>query len=450
MKKETYEKCQELLDSKKSNKIPSPLMLSGTNCVEGTGYAVVLAVGDHSQKGIIKRTIDNAQENNRTPLELKLDDISEAIGWFGMAAGVITLVALTIRFAIHYVNGTKEYEKQSAKKDLLTQYLQNFIYEQNVPNSTVLNKAKIVLTNPKSEISANVLNIIMLCVSIIVVAIPEGLPLAVTLSLAFSIKKLMDQNNLVRKMHACETMGGANYICTDKTGTLTKNEMNVFKYLTVNKEITFEETIRMENVDLNKKSNNHFVEKKIREAHQNYFKNENYWDQLRIAIAVNIDGNIKEFETPDQNGDIESFETKNKTDKAFTDFLYRFKVSINNERVKYISNKKYYKQIPFDSKRKCMTTLIKHDIFPTGYRLYTKGAAEKVKQICQSYLDPDTGDVLSITDTERNYISDYIRQFNRQMLRSLYICYKDITAEEYENCDSFNNVEDINIDQEMG
>ena len=448
LKKETYEKCQELIDSKTTNKIPSPLMLSGTNCVEGTGYAVVLAVGDHSQKGIIKRTIDNAQENNRTPLELKLDDIAEAIGWFGMAAGVITLIALTIRFVIHFVNNSKEYEKESAKKDLLIHYLQNYPFERNNENPEILNIAKTILTNPKSEISENVLNIIMLCVSIIVVAIPEGLPLAVTLSLAFSIKKLMDQNNLVRKMHACETMGGANYICTDKTGTLTKNEMNVFKYLTINKEIVLAETIEMENgIDINKKINKDFSEKKIREDHQKYFNNENYWDQLRIAISLNVDGNIKELEAPDQNGDIETFETKNKTDKAFTDFLYRFKVSINNERVKYISNKKFYKQIPFDSKRKCMTTFIKHDIFPTGYRLYTKGGAEKVKNICKSYIDPETGDIKPITDTERNFISDYISQFNRQMLRSLYLCYKDITAEEYEKCDSFVNNEDVTIDQ---
>ena len=449
LKKEIYEKCQELIDSKITNKIPSPLMLSGTNCVEGTGYAVVLAVGDHSQKGIIKRTIDNAQENNRTPLELKLDDIAEAIGWFGMAAGIITLVALTIRFVIHFINNTEEYEKESAKKDLSIQYLQNFLYEQYNQNEETIEMANNHLTNPKSEISENVLNIIMLCVSIIVVAIPEGLPLAVTLSLAFSIKKLMDQNNLVRKMHACETMGGANYICTDKTGTLTRNEMNVFKYLTVKKEIILEESIELENgIDLNKKINKDFSEKKIREDHQKYFNNENYWDQLRIAISLNVDGNIKELESPDKNGDIEHFETKNKTDKAFTDFLYRFKCSINNERVKYISNKKFYKQIPFDSKRKCMTTLIKHDIFPTGYRLYTKGGAEKVKNICKSYLDPETGDIKPITDTERNFISDYIQQFNKQMLRSLYICYKDISAEEYEKCDSFTtNAEEVTIDQ---
>ena len=445
LKKETYEKCQELIDNKKISKIPSPLMLSGTNCVEGTGYAVVLAVGDHSQKGIIKRTIDNAQENNRTPLELKLDDIAGIIGWFGMAAGIVTLVALSLRFGLMYLDQTKSYNKKSTKKDLLTQYLQNFPDERfNSDNSKLLAEASQSLTNPRSEISDRILNIIMLCVSIIVVAIPEGLPLAVTLSLAFSIKKLMDQNNLVRKMHACETMGGANYICTDKTGTLTKNEMNIFKFLTVNKEIELEETIKLDKaIDLNKKAEN-ISGKKIREEHNNYFKNESYWEQIRLSIALNVDGNIKELESPDDNGDIEYFETKNKTDKAFIDFLYRFKESINNLRVKYISNKKYYKQIAFDSKRKCMTTLIKHDIFPTGYRLYTKGAAEKVNIICKSYLDPETGEEKPISDRERNFINDYIKQFNRQMLRSLYLCYKDISEDDFENIDI---IDEIDIDQ---
>ena len=160
----------------------------------------------------------------------------------------------------------------------------------------------------------------MLSVSIIVVAIPEGLPLAVTLSLAFSIKKLMDYKNLVRKMHACETMGGANYICTDKTGTLTKNEMNVFKVLTAKSQIQLKETLEVNDAGaLNKTQKNDL---KIREEFKNYFKNEKFWEQLKIAIALNIDGQINHLENPDQNGDTETCETKNKTDKAFIDKIH--------------------------------------------------------------------------------------------------------------------------------
>ena len=73
------------------------------------------------------------------------------------------------------------------------------------------------------------LDSIMICVTLIVVAVPEGLPMAVTLSLAYSMRRMLKTNNLVRKMHACETMGATTVICTDKTGTLTQNQMRVYK-----------------------------------------------------------------------------------------------------------------------------------------------------------------------------------------------------------------------------
>ena len=443
LRKESHEKCLLMQNENQSSKIPSPLMLSGTNCVEGTGLAIVLAVGDHSQKGIIRRTVDNAQETSQTPLEAKLEVIAENIGWFGMGAGIVTLIALTIRFIFFYLNHNKDYQDDIAKKDLISAYLMNFPFVSS--NVSILGDAQSSPKHPKDEISKNVLNIIMLSVSIIVVAIPEGLPLAVTLSLAFSIKKLMDFNNLVRKMHACETMGGANYICTDKTGTLTKNEMNVFKVLTAKSKIQLKETMEVNDAGaLNKTQKTNL---KIREGFLNYFKNEKFWEQLKVSVALNIDGQINQLDTPDENGDTETCETKNKTDKAFIDFLYRFKVSISKERIKYISNKNYYKQIPFDSKRKRMTTFIRHDVSQTGYRLYTKGGAEKVNIYCKSYLDPETGDVKPLGDTERTFISDSIQEFNRQMLRSLYVCYKDIRQEEFENAEKFKNSKGVELDQ---
>ena len=437
LKKEKYDKCREIIENNSSNKIPSPLMMSGSKCIEGTGYAIVLAVGDHSQKGIIRRTVDNAQENNKTPLEEKLEVIAEYIGWFGMGAGATTLVALTLRFIINFFKDEKNFEKESFKKDLFYSILSNY------PSigKHVEHEAKISLTDPKNEIAENILSIIMFCVSIIVVAIPEGLPLAVTLSLAFSIKKLMDENNLVRRMHACETMGGANYICTDKTGTLTKNEMNVYKILTVEKEITLQETIEGNH------DNKNIIDFKVREDHQKYFSNENYWDNLKLSIALNVDGQIREFEQKDVNGDTEYCETKNKTDKAFIDFLYRFRVTISNERNKYLYDNKYYKQIPFDSKLKRMSTFVSSEIFPTGYRLFSKGAAEQVRTVCKNYLDPITGEIKPIGNKERQFISEKIIKFNKQMLRSLYICYKDITEEEYEKCEIYKNSEGLSIDQ---
>ncbi len=295
MKKESYEKCAEIKKSGKSS-VPSPLILSGTNCIEGSGKAIVIAVGDHSQKGIIRRTVDNAQENAKTPLEDKLDQIAEMIGWFGLGAGIVTLVALFIRFGISYTQDKKEYENDSSIESLMTAYTQNF--PQAKDDENVVTYINNDLTNPNSMIAKKILDIVILCVSIIVVAIPEGLPLAVTLSLAFSIKKMMDQNNLVRKMHACETMGGANYICTDKTGTLTKNEMSVFQVLTgaANTKFKLKQNLEVENVGnvtSNKKASNTDEVRQIREDYKTQFENDKYWEILKVAIAVNIEGQIK-------------------------------------------------------------------------------------------------------------------------------------------------------------
>ena len=223
--------------------------------------------------------------------------------------------------------------------------------------------------------------------------------------------------------------------------------MNIYRILTIEKEITLSETLDNNDNKFNIKNNKHIIDYKIRESHQQYFPNENYWDQLKLSIALNVSGQIREYEGKDINGDMEYCETKNKTDKAFIDFLYRFRVSISNEREKYMSDNKLFKQIPFDSKLKRMTSFVCSEIFPTGYRLFSKGAAEKAKTVCRNYLDPKTGEIKPIGDQERKFISEKIIKFNKQMLRSLYICYKDITQEEYENCEVYRNSEGLSIDQ---
>ena len=433
MKKEKFEKCQELLNNGET-KLPSPLILSGTNCIEGSGKGIVIAVGEHSQKGIIRRTVDNAQENSQTPLEAKLERIAQLIGYFGISAGVVTLIALMIRFAISFSQETKEYTKTSKIESAITGFLFNFPHKAN--NQNIMDHVDNNLNDPRLEVAKKILDIIILCISIVVVAIPEGLPLAVTLSLAFSIKKMMDYNNLVRKMHACETMGGANYICTDKTGTLTKNEMSVFQVLTGNWKKELKQNLEMDEVGkLDSKKKNNDEIKQIREDYSTLFENNKYWETLKVAIALNVDASIKKLEKENINGDLEICETKNKTDKAFIDFLYRFKSPISKEKEKYLKDESSYKQFPFDSKRKRMTTFVKNADFPTGYRLLSKGGGENARVFCHYYLDPNTGEKKPLDDSVSMQIKQSIEEFNKDKLRSLYIAYKDISAKEYENCE---------------
>ena len=414
MKKMPYNIClEENNKNQDKEKVPSPLILSGTNCIEGSGKGIVIAVGEYSQKGIIKRTVDNAKEYNKTPLEMKLDKIGKMIGYFGISIGIITFVIFFIGYMVEYSKDLKEYK--DAKKNV------------NINN----------LENPKDEWAKSLLNIIIICISIIVLAVPEGLPLTVTLSLAFSVNKLMEHNNLVRKMHACETMGGANYICTDKTGTLTKNEMSVHQILTGKNVIELKQnldngrTLTEEELKENQK-------KLIREEHSIYFKNENYWELIKLSIALNIDCVINTLDKPNINGDTETCETKSKTEQVFIDFLYRFKSPISIERNIYLTDDESYKQIPFNSKKKRMTTLIKNSDFPTGYRLFSKGTSEYTIQICSSYIDPDTGNVENMNDLIIAQIKDKMEEFNKNKLRTLYLAYKDITEDDYNNYERIN------------
>jgi Ca2+ transporting ATPase len=387
--KKPYEKCQEELEAG-NNRPSSMILLSGTNVIEGTGSAIVIAVGDHSQKGIIRGTIENAQEDNKTPLENKLNDIADLIGYFGLGSAIVTFLARLVRLIIIMIQDG--FELDVIIKDLLTTAI--------------------------------------LCVSIIVVAIPEGLPLAVTLSLAFSIKKLMDNNNLVRKMHACETMGGATVICTDKTGTLTLNLMFVTRIITSDEKIVIKSTASFDDIKL--KSQN-ISNQKVRLDHSDLFENDNYWDVLYSAIALNVDCTINKLDQPDLFGDTETFDSKNKTDKGFIEFLYQYKSPLSTKREMYLSDPNNYQISPFDSQKKRMTTYVKNDNFPQGYRLFTKGGAENAMTYCNRYINKKTGKVEDLNEDIRDFVNHEINELNKKMMRSLYLCYKDIDEQEYEN-----------------
>ncbi len=163
---------------------PSDHAMRGTKIMEGHGVMRVIAVGDNTENG---KVFEAAQidDSVKTPLNEQLDRLGVLISRISYAIGAVIVIGRLIMYFI------------------------------NVADFDIL------------YFLAYILQTLMVAVTLIVVAVPEGLPMAVTLSLAYSMRRMLKTNNLVRKMHACETMGATTVICTDKTGTLTQNQMQV-------------------------------------------------------------------------------------------------------------------------------------------------------------------------------------------------------------------------------
>ena len=168
-------------------------MFAKTLMVTGQGTAIVCAVGVNTRSGMAEEKLNI--EDEETPLQQKLETIANEIGKVGVYVSILTFIAMTMNLV---VKTALDEEKQLWHMHTLS----------------------------------NLVTFLIIAITVIVVAVPEGLPLAVTIALAFSVMKMKKENNLVRKLHASETMGGANEICTDKTGTLTKNKMSVIKFWT--------------------------------------------------------------------------------------------------------------------------------------------------------------------------------------------------------------------------
>ena len=191
------------------DKNPCPFIFKSTLVETGTGRAVVAVVGTRTQIGKVEQLLDI--EDEMTPLQAKLETIANQIGLFGVGVAVLTFLALVIRGWIHIAKNDLPFWHYAIK---------------------------------------GVMNAFILGVTIIVVAVPEGLPLAVTISLAYSVGKMFKENNLVRRLDASETMGGANEICTDKTGTLTQNKMTVMTLYAENKLYTTEKVDQLKSYKL--------------------------------------------------------------------------------------------------------------------------------------------------------------------------------------------------------
>ncbi len=185
--------CAKSTDEKvfdKAATYPTNHVMKGTKVMEGHGLCRVLAVGDRTEQGKVFKAVQ-IDDSVKTPLNEQLDGLGKLITRASYAIAALIVVGRVIMYFA--TNGTGGFASFAAAAPFI----------------------------------AYVLQTLMIAVTLVVVAVPEGLPMAVTLSLAYSMRRMLKTNNLVRKMHACETMGATTVICTDKTGTLTQNRMSV-------------------------------------------------------------------------------------------------------------------------------------------------------------------------------------------------------------------------------
>ena len=168
-------------------------VMRGTTVVDGHGMMKVLQVGDATEIGKVARQ-STEQSGEPTPLNIQLTKLAKLIGKIGFTVAAATFIVFVSKDLYQYISANE-----------------------------------ISGWHHYMDIAQIVLKYFMMAVTLIVVAVPEGLPMSVTLSLALNMRRMLSTNNLVRKMHACETMGAITVICTDKTGTLTQNLMQVYE-----------------------------------------------------------------------------------------------------------------------------------------------------------------------------------------------------------------------------
>ncbi|KAB2013075.1 hypothetical protein ES319_D09G132900v1 [Gossypium barbadense] len=332
-----------------------PFLLSGTKVRDGSAKMLVTAVGMRTEWGKLMETLNEGGEDE-TPLQVKLNGVATIIGKIGLTFAVLTFLVLTVRFLI--------------EKALHNEF-----------------------TKWSSTDALTLLDYFAIAVTIIVVAVPEGLPLAVTLSLAFAMKQLMDERALVRHLSACETMGSASCICTDKTGTLTTNHMVVNKIWICEK---------ISNIGDNENKN--IDELEIHESVFSIF--------LR-SIFLNSSAEV----VKDENGKNSILGTPTET------ALLEFGLLLSADHDAYRRRFKILKVEPFNSDRKKMSVLV---ALPEGrIQAFCKGAPEIVLRMCEKVVD-SSGEVVLLSEERVRDITEAINGFASDALRTLCVAVKDV------------------------
>lgn len=416
VKKETLENSLKFLSNINNKKKEcGPFLFAGTVIKSGSGWTLILAVGDNSNAGRIRQTVlqnSKEDENTKSPLEIKLEEIAEDIGKFGLVAAVLTLTVLLTKLLYMKWN---EYEFHKGEMEKYQQFLINNGTFANTTLDAYGNNSTDYqnLVDPSlifSGIYKEIFTIIILCIAIIVVAIPEGLPLAVTLALSFSVHKMMNDNNMVKTMQACETMGGANYICTDKTGTLTRNQMQVVSIFNSYSEVDLRDVDRNSTVS---------YQEKFRQSYYNIFK-ECLINNLQIEL--------------DENNELIQH-SSNRTDTAFYEMFKGFGEIVPNKG----NNPKIHSVIGFTSERKKMSTIVR--LGNNQYRILIKGAPNIIYNSCNTFFNQTSGENSPMSNTHLNKIKEVNVAYEHQLLRCIAFAYKDVSHSDIENFKDFENAD---------
>ncbi|PWY86573.1 calcium transporting ATPase [Aspergillus sclerotioniger CBS 115572] len=352
-----------------------PFIISGSKVLEGLGTYLVTSVGRNSTYGRIMASLRT--ESDPTPLQVKLSRLASWIGWFGTGAALLLFLVLFFRFLAQL----------SGSEATPTEKGQEFM------------------------------DILIVAVTVIVVAIPEGLPLAVTLALAFATTRMLKENNLVRLLRSCETMGNATVICSDKTGTLTQNQMTAV----VGFFGSHENFGHMPSDD--DQSSPTALE--VSSRFPGSFK-----DILVKSIALNCTA----FEEVQENG--KQF-IGNKTEVALLRFArgYLGMTDLGEEK----SNAHIEHVYPFESGRKSMGIVYRTD--SGGSRLLVKGAAELVldmstQMVATGHTEETDITAEPISKDDHRAISRNIDNYASHSLRTIGLAYRDLSE-----CPSGNSVD---------
>ncbi|KAK1759693.1 calcium-translocating P-type ATPase [Echria macrotheca] len=357
------------IENQESLKKMDPFIQSGARVMEGVGTFMVTSTGIYSSYG--KTLMSLSEDPEITPLQSKLNVIAEYIAKLGGAAGLLLFIVLLIKFLVQ------------------------------LPKLTDLDGAA------KGQ---RFLNIFIVVVTIIVVAVPEGLPLAVTLALAFATTRMLRDNNLVRHLKACEVMGNATTICSDKTGTLTQNKMQVVAG-TVGTSHRFGEA---ETASPNSPSTP--IERPVSVGEFVASLNPDVKDLMRKSISLNSTA----FEG-DVDGEHTFIGSKTETALLILAKEHFAMGPVAEER----ANAKVLHLIPFDSGRKCMGIVVQLE--NGRARLYVKGASEIMLEKCTQII-PNPSEALgsaAMTEDDRRTVNQLIDTYARNSLRTIGLIYRD-------------------------